>query len=71
MPRREILDRIEKSVAPFRITRGERFRLRDIDPIETRGVGWLAGEPEMLHAKDRWLRAELVAARTALARETS
>ncbi len=69
MPRKEILDRIEKFVEPFRITKGRRFRLTDIDPGDTRGLkiekgeaadllqrgtGWLAEEQEMLYANDRW-----------------
>ncbi len=69
MPRKEILDRIEKFVEPFRITKGRRFRLKDIDPGDTRGLkiekgeaadllqrgtGWLAEEQEMLYANDRW-----------------
>ncbi|HYB40668.1 MAG TPA: polyphosphate kinase 2 family protein [Candidatus Methylomirabilis sp.] len=69
MPRKEILDRIEKLIAPFRITDGKRFRLKDIDPGDTRGVRmqkgeaaellrrgteWLAEEQDMLYAQDRW-----------------
>ena len=69
MPRQEILDRIHKYVEPFHITKGKRFRLKDIDPGETcglnlakgeaadllqRGTEWLAEEQEMLYAQDRW-----------------
>jgi PPK2 family polyphosphate:nucleotide phosphotransferase len=69
MPRREILDRIEKYVRPFRITKGKGFRLRDFDPDDTcglkldkgeaadllqRGTEWLAEEQDMLYAQDRW-----------------
>jgi hypothetical protein len=34
--RQEILDRIQKYVDPFRITKGEGFRLKDFDPGDTR-----------------------------------
>jgi PPK2 family polyphosphate:nucleotide phosphotransferase len=69
MARKEILDRIQKYVHPFRITKGKRFRLKDFDPGETcglnlakgeaadllrRGNDWLAEEQEMLYAQDRW-----------------
>src|ERR1700749_5147027 len=69
MARKEILDRIHKYVDPFHITKGKRFRLKDIDPGETcglnlakgeavdllqRGTEWLAEEQEMLYAQDRW-----------------
>jgi PPK2 family polyphosphate:nucleotide phosphotransferase len=70
MPRSEILDRIEKFVDPYRITKGKGFRLKDIDPGDTRklksdrkdeakallaqGVEWLAEEQDKLYAQDRW-----------------
>jgi len=69
MPRREILDRIERLVEPFRVTRGGRFRLKDVDPGDTLGLGldkgeaaellgkgseWLAEEQDKLYAQDRW-----------------
>ena len=69
MPRREILDRIEKYVDPFRISSGKGFRLKDFDPGDTsglkmgkdeaaellaRGSEWLAEEQAMLYAQDRW-----------------
>jgi PPK2 family polyphosphate:nucleotide phosphotransferase len=69
MPRQEILDRIQKYVHPFRITKGKGFRLKDFDPGDTcglkldkgeaaellqRGVAWLAEEQDMLYAQDRW-----------------
>jgi hypothetical protein len=38
MRRREILDRIEKYVQPFRITKGDDFKLADFDPGDTRGL---------------------------------
>jgi polyphosphate kinase 2 (PPK2 family) len=67
--RKEILDRIQKYIDPFRITRGKGFRLKDFDPGDTcglqldkgeaaellqRGTAWLAEEQDMLHAQDRW-----------------
>jgi PPK2 family polyphosphate:nucleotide phosphotransferase len=69
MARREILDRIEKYVDPFRITNGKGFRLKNVNPGDTRdlrmekgeaadllqrGTEWLAEEQEMLYAQDRW-----------------
>jgi hypothetical protein len=36
MPRKEILDRIRDYVEPFRVTKGEGFRLKDFDPGDTR-----------------------------------
>ena len=69
MARREILDRIEKYVDPFRITKGKGFKLTDFDPGDTRdlrldkgeaadllqrGTGWLAEEQDMLYAQNRW-----------------
>jgi PPK2 family polyphosphate:nucleotide phosphotransferase len=69
MPRQEILDRIQKYVQPFRITRGDGFKLKNYDPSDTcglkldkgeasellqRGTEWLAEEQDMLYAQDRW-----------------
>jgi PPK2 family polyphosphate:nucleotide phosphotransferase len=69
MARREIIDRIEKYVDPFRITKGKSFRLNDFDPGDTRGLRldkgeaadllqrgteWLAEEQDMLYAQNRW-----------------
>jgi PPK2 family polyphosphate:nucleotide phosphotransferase len=69
MPRKEILNRIQKYVDPFRITKGKGFRLKDFDPGDTcgleldkgeaaellqRGTAWLAQEQDMLYAQDRW-----------------
>jgi polyphosphate kinase 2 (PPK2 family) len=68
MARKEIMDLLEKYVDPFRITQGEGFRLKDIDPGDTRGLrlekseaadllqrgtAWLAEEQEMLYAEGR------------------
>jgi PPK2 family polyphosphate:nucleotide phosphotransferase len=62
--------RIAKFIEPYRITRGRDFRLKDIDPGDTRGIGsdqkdeakemllrgveWLAEEQDRLYAQDRW-----------------
>lgn len=69
MARKEIIDRIEKYVDPFRITKGKRFNLSDFDPNDTcglrldkgeasellqRGTEWLAEEQDMLYAQKRW-----------------
>jgi PPK2 family polyphosphate:nucleotide phosphotransferase len=69
MARKEILDRIEKYVHPFRIRKGKGFRLKDFDPGDTcgltldkgeaadllqRGIEWLAEEQDMLYAQNRW-----------------
>ena len=69
MARKEILDRIEKYVHPFRISKGKGFRLKDFDPGDTcgltldkgeaadllqRGTEWLAEEQDMLYAQNRW-----------------
>ena len=69
MARREILDRIQKYIDPFRITKGKGFRLKNFDPGDTcglqlgkgeaaellaRGTQWLAEEQDMLYAQDRW-----------------
>src|SRR5215470_3089909 len=69
MARREILDRIQKYVDPFRITKGKGFRLKSVDPgdtlglqlgkgeaaeLLTRGTEWLAEEQDMLYAQDSW-----------------
>ena len=69
MARQEILDRIQKYVDPFRITKAKGFRLKDFDPGDTRGLKldkgeaaellqrgteWLAEEQNMLYAQDSW-----------------
>ena len=69
MPREEILDRIQKYVQPFRVTKGKGFQLKNYDPGITcglklgkgeasdllqRGTEWLALEQDMLYAQDRW-----------------
>jgi PPK2 family polyphosphate:nucleotide phosphotransferase len=69
VPRKEIVDRIQKYIQPFRITKGEGVRLKDYDPGDTcglkldkgeasellqQGTEWLAQEQDMLDAQDRW-----------------
>jgi PPK2 family polyphosphate:nucleotide phosphotransferase len=69
MPKQKVLELIEKYVAPYRITKGKGFRLKDFDPGDTRGLqldkgeatdllhggsAWLAEEQDMLYAQDRW-----------------
>jgi PPK2 family polyphosphate:nucleotide phosphotransferase len=69
MPRKEILERIQKYVDPFRVTKGKGFQLKDFDPGDTRGLkmdkgdaaellqrgaDWLAAEQDILYAQDRW-----------------
>src|SRR3974390_3604101 len=69
MPRKEIIDRIGKYVHPFRITKGNGFKLTNVDPGDTCGLRldkgeatdlvqagpmWLAEEQEMLYAQKRW-----------------
>ncbi|OAF14931.1 hypothetical protein AYJ54_40895 [Bradyrhizobium centrolobii] len=69
MPRKEILDQIQKYIHPFRVTNGAGFQLKDFDPGDTRGLKmekgeaaellqrgtqWLAEEQDMLYAQDRW-----------------
>ncbi len=69
MPRKEILDRIQKYTQPFRVTKGNGFQLKNYDPSDTcglrldkreasnllqQGTEWLAQEQDMLYAQDRW-----------------
>ena len=66
---KRILDRIQKYVHPFRVTKGKGFQLKDFDPGDTRGLKldkgeaaellqrgteWLAEEQDMLYAQNRW-----------------
>ncbi len=64
------LERIENLIAPFRITKGKDFSLKDFDPGDTgdlksadkaeakemqvAGVSWIAEQQDMLYAQDRW-----------------
>jgi PPK2 family polyphosphate:nucleotide phosphotransferase len=62
--------KLDKLIRRYRVTDGEGFRLKDIDPGDThglksefkaqakalleQGVGWLAEEQDKLYAQDRW-----------------
>jgi len=69
MSKNEIIEQLDKYVAPFRITTGKGFRLKDFDPRDTcglqldkaeanellkRGIEWLAKEQDLLYAENRW-----------------
>jgi PPK2 family polyphosphate:nucleotide phosphotransferase len=69
MMRKEIVDRIETLIDPFRLTKGKGFRLKDFDPADTCGLSldkseaadllrmgteWLAEKQDMLYAQDCW-----------------
>jgi PPK2 family polyphosphate:nucleotide phosphotransferase len=65
-----MLKRAQKLIARYRVTDGKGFRLKDVDPGDTAGLGsefedeakellrqgveWLAEEQEKLYAQDRW-----------------
>jgi PPK2 family polyphosphate:nucleotide phosphotransferase len=67
---KDMRKRIEKLIAPYRVTRGKSFRLKDFDPRDTggypsdqkieakewlvKGVEWLAELQGRLYAQDRW-----------------
>ena len=67
--KRVILKRVDKLVDPYRITKGKKFHLKDIDPGDTGGLGseqkpgaremlakgvqWLAEEQDKFYADDR------------------
>ena len=67
--RKEWYRRIDRFVSPYRITKGKKFRLKDIDPGDTsslgseqkpaareflaKGVQWLAEEQDKFYANDR------------------
>ena len=64
------IKKIKRFVRPYRVTRGDDFRLKDFDPRDTHGlksenkgaakallesgVEWLADEQQRLYAQDRW-----------------
>ena len=70
MKKKDQLKRIEQYIAPYRVTRGKGFSLKDIDPGDTadlkssdkdeakemlgNGVAWLAEQQDMLYAQDHW-----------------
>src|ERR1700755_1013022 len=70
MKTKEIIERSQKFIAPYRVTNGKKFRLKDIDPSDTgevtsedksrarelleRGVEVLAELQDVLYAQDQW-----------------
>jgi PPK2 family polyphosphate:nucleotide phosphotransferase len=69
MPKKEMRDRIQKLIEPFRVSKGEGFRLKDFDPGDTAGltlnkqeasallqdgIEWLGERQDMLYAQDQW-----------------
>ena len=64
------LRRIEELIAPYRVTSGKDFKLKDFEPADTnkldsaekadakelleQGVQWLAEQQDMLYAQDHW-----------------
>jgi len=69
MPRKEIMEAMQKYTRPFRVTKGKDFRLNNFDPNDTlglkmdkekaaqllqRGSEWLAMEQDILYAQDSW-----------------
>src|SRR6201988_1354035 len=70
MKNKEIIERSHKFIAPYRVTNGKKFRLKDVDPSDTgeatsedksrakelleRGVEVLAELQDVLYAQDQW-----------------
>jgi PPK2 family polyphosphate:nucleotide phosphotransferase len=70
MKNKEIIERSQKFIAPYRVTDGKKFRLKDIDPNDTgeatsedkprakelleRGVEVLAELQDVLYTQDQW-----------------
>jgi PPK2 family polyphosphate:nucleotide phosphotransferase len=69
MLNREVREKIQEYVHPFRITKGHGFQIKDFNPADTcgikldkdeaaqllsKGIAWLAEEQEILYAQDRW-----------------
>ncbi len=70
MKKKEIIERSQKFMTPYRVTNGKKFRLKDIDPNDTgevtsedkprakellaSGVETLAELQDMLYAQDQW-----------------
>jgi PPK2 family polyphosphate:nucleotide phosphotransferase len=68
--KKQVLARIESFIDPYRVVSGKGFRLKDMDPADTRGLGseskpqakellargveWLAEQQDKLYAQDRW-----------------
>ena len=59
MPRKEILETIQKYVDPFRVTKGKGFQLKDFDPADTQGLKMDKGDAaELLRRGSEWLAME-------------
>lgn len=70
MKTKEIIERCRKFIAPYSVTNGKKFRLKDIDPRDTgeattedkprakelleNGVEVLAELQDVLYAQDQW-----------------
>src|SRR5215469_15782776 len=70
MKTKEIIERSQKFIVPYRVTNGKKFKLKDVDPNDTgettsedkerakelleRGVEVLAELQDMLYAHDQW-----------------
>src|SRR5262245_12464473 len=70
MKKKDILKRVRKFTKPFRVTKGDGFRLKEFDPADTLGMGeedkprakealatgirLLAELQDKLYAQDRW-----------------
>ena len=70
MKKSEIIERSQKFAAPYRVTNGKKFRLKDVDPNDTgeatsedkprakelleRGIEVLAELQDVLYAQDQW-----------------
>jgi polyphosphate kinase 2 (PPK2 family) len=71
MKTKEIIERSQKFIVPYRVTNGKKFRLKDFDPNDTgeatsedkpqakelleRGVEVLAELQDVLYVQDQWL----------------
>src|SRR5437867_12555827 len=49
---------VERFVHPFRVTKGKRFRLKDVDPADTRGLDYGKKRAEELLAEGTAMLAE-------------
>jgi PPK2 family polyphosphate:nucleotide phosphotransferase len=70
MKTKEIIERSQKFIVPYRVTNGKKFRLKDVDPDDTgettskdkprakelleRGIEVLAELQDVLYAQDQW-----------------
>ena len=68
--KKQVLARIDQFIDPYRVVSGKGFRLKNMDPADTRGLGsenkpqakellakgvqWLAEEQDKLYAQNRW-----------------